>query len=337
MNRPSIIRRALFAGLLILFLLQSPALAHAQPHQAGLSPSAIRLINPYANVTEDFLRLKGQLHLHTVYSDGKLFPADIVDLYQKLGYDFITITDHNRITPSPNLPGITWIADSAEITYEKDGVKHDFTTYDIGEDGIVDQLDIRNMLDVYTAKHKLISYAHPSLSGSPDQIHGINQQRSYPLMEVYNAVVSKKNQEAYWDETLKERRTWGIAVDDAHTRLHVDQAWTVVFVKTNTSAAILSALRNGAFYASNGNDLYIQVNGSVISAISSAPSNFSYIGANGKVLKLETDATESSYTIVGAETYVRVKSERIADGKMAWGQPIFISYPVYTPLIRKVP
>lgn len=42
--------------------------------------------------------LKGNLHAHTTFSDGRRPVAEVVARYRELGYDFLAITDHdNRI------------------------------------------------------------------------------------------------------------------------------------------------------------------------------------------------------------------------------------------------
>jgi len=43
------------------------------------------------------MMLKGQLHTHTTYSDGALTPQEVADVYARLGYDFIAITDHDHL------------------------------------------------------------------------------------------------------------------------------------------------------------------------------------------------------------------------------------------------
>lgn len=40
---------------------------------------------------------KGMLHCHTYWSDGRGFPEDVCRAYRDIGYDFLSITDHNRI------------------------------------------------------------------------------------------------------------------------------------------------------------------------------------------------------------------------------------------------
>ena len=41
---------------------------------------------------------KGNIHCHTLNSDGDLTPKAVADLYKHGGYDFICITDHNHVT-----------------------------------------------------------------------------------------------------------------------------------------------------------------------------------------------------------------------------------------------
>src|SRR5688572_6489588 len=41
---------------------------------------------------------KGQLHTHTLNSDGDSTPDDVVRWYREHGYNFVAITDHNYLT-----------------------------------------------------------------------------------------------------------------------------------------------------------------------------------------------------------------------------------------------
>ncbi|MDX1679162.1 MAG: PHP domain-containing protein [Akkermansiaceae bacterium] len=57
------------------------------------------IVNPYDGVSwEKDHRHKANFHTHTTNSDGKLKPHEVVDAYQKLGYDALAITDHNEVT-----------------------------------------------------------------------------------------------------------------------------------------------------------------------------------------------------------------------------------------------
>ena len=57
---------------------------------------------------------KGMLHAHTFWSDGRALPEQAVAAYRDAGYDFLAITDHNRIGSDPD----RWM----EVAVPKPGV-----------------------------------------------------------------------------------------------------------------------------------------------------------------------------------------------------------------------
>jgi hypothetical protein len=64
--------------------------------------------------------LKGQLHLHTNNSgDSATPPADAVRWYAAHGYDFIVVTDHNRITVERSAPSML-VLPGVELTQNVD-------------------------------------------------------------------------------------------------------------------------------------------------------------------------------------------------------------------------
>jgi len=42
------------------------------------------------------------LHMHTHWSDGRALPEQAVAAYRNAGYDFISISDHNRFQDNPD-------------------------------------------------------------------------------------------------------------------------------------------------------------------------------------------------------------------------------------------
>src|SRR5687767_13189761 len=44
---------------------------------------------------------KGNLHTHTLWSDGDDFPEMVVDWYKTRGYDFLALSDHNVLMEGP--------------------------------------------------------------------------------------------------------------------------------------------------------------------------------------------------------------------------------------------
>ncbi|MBQ6010689.1 MAG: hypothetical protein IJL17_19330 [Kiritimatiellae bacterium] len=45
---------------------------------------------------------RGMLHMHTHWSDGRALPEQAVAAYKNAGYDFISISDHNRFQDNPD-------------------------------------------------------------------------------------------------------------------------------------------------------------------------------------------------------------------------------------------
>lgn len=58
------------------------------------------------SVAEDLYRLrplKGDFHSHTYRSDGTIDPAALAGYYREQGYDFFSLTDHNRFWPGEEI------------------------------------------------------------------------------------------------------------------------------------------------------------------------------------------------------------------------------------------
>ena len=55
------------------------------------------LQNPY--LSNGFTWLRGNLHAHTTLSDGQLPPEAVIAAYEQAGYDFLAISDHDKLVP----------------------------------------------------------------------------------------------------------------------------------------------------------------------------------------------------------------------------------------------
>ena len=53
--------------------------------------------NPY--LRDGFTWLRGNLHAHTTLSDGASPPEEMIAAYERAGYDFLAISDHDRLVP----------------------------------------------------------------------------------------------------------------------------------------------------------------------------------------------------------------------------------------------
>ncbi len=63
--------------------------------------------------TENMRWWRGNLHTHTFWSDGCLFPEEAIEWYKAHGYHFLGLSDHNVFQDNPG----RWIADSGRESY----------------------------------------------------------------------------------------------------------------------------------------------------------------------------------------------------------------------------
>jgi hypothetical protein len=100
-------RRSLLAAAASLGLIAA-ALAWQQPPATPPPPTAALAPLPVAAAPAQYW--KGNLHTHSLWSDGDDFPEMIADWYKRNGYHFLALTDHNvlaegdRWTPADSTP-----------------------------------------------------------------------------------------------------------------------------------------------------------------------------------------------------------------------------------------
>jgi hypothetical protein len=193
--------------------------------------------------------LKGQLHLHTSNSaDSTTPPADVVRWYAAHGYDFIVVTDHNRITVERSPPSLLVIP-GVELTQNVERceppplpglqcllhVNALFVTPP--PDGRIPWPAVTgsSRLDIYRralgATRRLGGIAqinHPNFhyAANPALITALVRSHGLSLVEIANrswdsndvpAEKGHPSTEAMWDAVLTEGAdVFGTATDDAH-------------------------------------------------------------------------------------------------------------------------
>ena len=139
---------------------------------------------------------KGNLHTHTLNSDGDSTPDDVVRWYREHGYNFVTITDHNYLTSVDGLNALHGADDKFVV------IKGEEVTDRFGDKPIhVNGLDpasfikppgggsvvamVQNMIDAIRAARGVPSVNHPNYGWaiSPDEFGQLQRTR---LFEVFN-------------------------------------------------------------------------------------------------------------------------------------------------------
>ncbi len=295
---------------------------------------------------------KGNLHTHTLNSDGDSTPDDVVKWYREHGYNFVTITDHNYLTSVDGLNALHG-ADDKFIVIKGEEVTDRFGDKPIHVNGLDPASFIKppggssvvnmvqNMVDAIRTARGVPSVNHPNFGWaiSADELGQVQRTR---LFEVFNGHPTVNNLggggvpglEETWDRILSSGKLlYGIAVDDAHsfkrpedkTAPRPGTGWVHVRVSRLEPRAIVEALERGDFYSSTGVELQaISVSPSSLSIAvreeRSSKYRIQFIGRQGRVLS-ETTSSPASYVFKGDEGYVRAKVIE-SNGKLAWIQAV---------------
>ena len=218
---------------------------------------------------------------------------------------------------------------------------------------------LRNIDEVYKAGG-IPQINHPSAQWGPRLEDLLPIQRPF-VFEVWNAFPSGGNLggtddkgvvtpsfEELWDQLLSHGKTaWAVASDDVHDYVNFGdflaplpgRAWIVIQAPKLTEDALMGALRDGHFYASNGvflKDYRADAHG--ISITIDPPLVWNgkdketvlyktrFVGRDGRVLA-EMAGLSPHYEFKGDEEYVRA-SVIDSDGLRAWTQPVFLKRPM---------
>jgi hypothetical protein len=210
---------------------------------------------------------RGDLHSHTLHSDGSWDVPELVQYARDRGYDFITLTDHNTVS---GLPHIDRLSDAQMLTMG--GME--LTTY-YGHAlalGIRQWVEWRVDTDQHLtmtdlARHVIASgaffvIAHPRSPGDPectgcrweyrDMMPGIAQG-----VEIWNGPWCDYNEDGvslFYQWLNEGHHLVATAGSDIHGATHEGQegAFNVVYASELTERAVMDGVRRGHLYMSAG-------------------------------------------------------------------------------------
>ena len=288
--------------------------------------------------------LRGNMHTHTLESDGDSPPEEVVRWYREHGYDFLVITDHDKLTIVDGgglvmVPGeeITDRLPKKSLHVNAIGISSAIPP----QRGTTPVEVLQNNIDAVRKAGGVPLINHPNFGWA----FGVSELMSLKLeaptlLEIASGhpfvnALGPPSVEEMWDALLTAgRRVWGVAVDDSHHLKRpwdVDiappgKAWIVVRADERDPKSILAAISRGDFYASTGVELADYAVGEKSMTVTVREKNTAhyrvlFIGEKGKVLQ-ETTGPSATYTFRGKERYVRAKVID-SNGRMAWMQPRF--------------
>jgi len=302
---------------------------------------------------------KGSLHTHTNETDGDTDPRSVCEWYGGHGYDFLVLSDHNRLTtlePSAEeqerwpflIPGeeVTLVLGEVPVHLNGIGLKKQ-----IGMERYVEPELARTVpetlqvaVDRIRDAGGLVQINHPNYKWAFDD-RAMRQVNGASLLEVFNGHPITNSPggggtpgaESMWDRLLTTgHRIWGVATDDAHhlqgefapTRGNPGRGWVMVRAGDLSEEEIVEALGNGEFYASTGVSLAeVSANGRSLEIEIEPAGDIRYTtifaGDGGREL-WRSHGESVDYAISRLDTFVRA-TVYASNGARAWTQPLFTS------------
>lgn len=245
---------------------------------AGCQPKR-EIRNPYCQVDwKNHQQYKANLHTHTTRSDGGMTPQNVVDSYQKLGYQILAITDHNEFTyPWTEFETLERTQqaeerlDSGEVSPE-DLIYENRVPEKVGMIAVPgteisapehigsyfsntrQRTDtVVETLDATAASNGLAIFNHPGKyqNHSGWYIDLLQKYKHIVGIEVYNQGDRYPNDRQLWDSVLVKlmpgRAVWGLSNDDLHGIKRIGRNWNIFILPGLSMEWVRRGLEEGRF------------------------------------------------------------------------------------------
>ena len=293
---------------------------------------------------------RGNLHTHSTRSDGVLSPEEVCRRYKAEGYDFIALTDHfigafgypivdtrpmrdDRFTTLLGAELHSGAMANGELWHILAvGLPEDFApSHAPSFIPVAGQETGPEIAARAVAAGAFVAIAHPQWSGlTPEDARSI---RAAHAVEIYNHGCAmgcdRPDGFAIADLLLTEGRHLSlIATDDAHfSEPDHFGGWVMVKAEANEPEALLTALKAGHFYSTQGPELRdVRVEGGKLIVDSSAVVSVVALGHGTGAKAVHGQSmthTEVPLDRVNNSPWVRAAVIDAA-GKRAWSNPIWV-------------
>jgi hypothetical protein len=206
--------------------------------------------------------LRGDLHCHTLYSDGDSWPAEILDAAAEAGLDFLGVTDHNNVAHQlaygPGGDGLPIVLPGVEVT-TYGGHWNAWGTDRWWEFREPETAAVEATMRAAMESGAVVSICHPKPFGPPWEY---SNDSGFHAIEVWNGPWAQLNSAslARWESLLRRGiRCAAVGGSDTHylhrrdvAARHADSiGMPTTWVEAEpTVASILAALREGRSFVS---------------------------------------------------------------------------------------
>jgi len=285
---------------------------------------------------------KGNLHTHTVKSDGGFTAEQVISRYRDAGYDFLAITDHSLISETTENPGFLTLSGcefGTSYKIEKYGSSR-IVCIEINGVGFVGQPDIdknnttQEIVDAIHKKDGIAIFNHPEWTRNlPEDLLAAE---IYDGVEIYNAACGETGYaKTIVDQTARYGRIIpAMASDDTH-RFQGEEFRGFIMVQAEnlSRTSILRSIREKRFFASQGpwiqsrtegNKIYIEC--TPVSSICVFTNMIGNLRHSGKGITSAEFTLYSDPRLTNNNKPVYYLVEAIDEnGKMAWLGPVGIN------------
>lgn len=283
---------------------------------------------------------KGNVHTHSTASDGVRSPEEVCATYREAGYDFLALTDHfmakygfpivdTRPFRTDRFTTILGAELHAPATALGElwhilavGLPADFAPLAEGESGPA--IAARAL-----AAGAFVAIPHPAWYAlGPEDAAAIPGAHA---VEVYNHTSQLRTERGdgvhFADMLLaRGRRISLLAVDDAHFAcMDAFGGWLMVKAPANEPQALLAALKDGAFYATQGPLIHdVAWRGEEVEVTCSPAASVMLLGRGSRAVQHVAPGTTRVRLPFGAHRAGGYARLVVADaqGRRAWANPV---------------
>jgi hypothetical protein len=257
--------------------------------------------------------LRGDLHCHTLHSDGDSWPAEMLGDAVRRGLDFLGVTDHNQVGHQADYARVTGehlpiILPGVEVTTYS-GHWNAWGTDRWWEFREPEAQAVSRTMQAAAASGALVSVNHPKPFGPPWEYA---DALGYHAVEVWNGAWERLNHVAldWWERQLRAgRRVVALGGSDLHNlrtpdpdvrharALGTPTTWALAG-DDRTPEAVLAALRAGRVFLSHdpgGPQLYFD--------LESDGARVRVVGARAAVLMLVSSAGVEYSKQIGSDDW----------------------------------
>ena len=213
----------------------------------------------YSKIEDGAMWYRGDLHTHTIHSDGRNTVCELTMLARSRGLNFIALTDHNTISQNYEISNYTYKDPLVIPGMEVTTFYGHMNLFNVR--GYIDfrrrrREDFEKLIDEVHSNGGLISVNHPDVFREPmcrDCPFRHRDLRGFDAIEVWNGPWHILNSESllWWHNLLVEgHRVTAIGGSDYHgvdlTRLGEPTTW--VYSSSSTIEGILRGIKMGRVY-----------------------------------------------------------------------------------------